>query len=74
MKTERFIYRGPVEQLAERLRRLERHRKHVLEELHSLQRFLNKNPDLQRVFRNTSAVPHLRLIVDNSTISRSQNP
>jgi hypothetical protein len=66
-KNDRFIHRRPVEQLAERLRRLERHREQLLDELYSLQQVLNKNPDLRRVFRGTSAAPRLRLIVDNSS-------
>jgi ribosomal 50S subunit-associated protein YjgA (DUF615 family) len=66
-KNDRLNHRRPVEQLAQRLRRLERQRERLLDELYALQKVLNKNPDLRRVSRDTSGAPRLRLIVDNTS-------
>ncbi len=66
-KNDRLNHRSPVVQLADRLRRLERLREQLLDELYALKKVVNKHPDRRRVSSDTSAAPRLRLIVDNSS-------
>jgi hypothetical protein len=65
MNPVRFRYRGPAEQLRDRLARLHAHRRHVTDELRGLQRFLAENPDL-RTHSTAREGPRLRLVVDNT--------
>lgn len=67
MNEERvYRYRGPAEQLADRLARLERHRQHVRDELRSLEKFLAEHPDLRQQLPTSEIRPRLRLVVNNA--------
>jgi|HubBroStandDraft_6_1064221.scaffolds.fasta_scaffold671959_2 hypothetical protein len=62
MQRERFLYRGPVEKLADRLARLEQLRQHVHNEQRSLERFLAANPDLRTRLPSCQIRPRLHVI------------
>jgi hypothetical protein len=57
-------YLGPEGRLGERLKRIEAHRRHVVEEYRSLQRFLDQHPHL-RAFLPADAT-FTRLVAERS--------
>ena len=65
MNHARFRYRGPEEQLKDRLARIDAHRQHVRDELRGLERFLDEYPNL-RSLSTAREGPGLRLVVDNA--------
>ena len=63
MNLARFRYRGPEEQLRDRLTRIDAQRQRFEDELRGLGRFLAEHPDLRIL---STVRPHLRLVVDNT--------